>query len=339
MIIQLKSEITATQKENLIQGIQQIGYKITEVKTQLGDYLVGIGSKDFDVRKIGHQEGIQDIHVVSDEYKLVSKKWKVKPTSIDLGDGISIKDGDMAIIAGPCSIESEEQIRKVIGHLKANNIKMMRGGVFKPRSSPYAFRGLGLEGLKLWYDLAKEAGIKIVTEVMQVSQIEEMYPYVDIYQVGARNTQNFNLLDELGKVDKAVMIKRGISGTIEELLQSAEYVFSGGNEKLILCERGIRTYEKASRNTLDLNAVPILKAKSHLPVIVDPSHGIGIRAYVPQMALSGVMSGADGIIYETHEIPEKAYSDGQQTLDFDQSARLAGWIRETFAMRKGFELL
>jgi 3-deoxy-7-phosphoheptulonate synthase len=339
MIIQLKPEITATQKENLIQGIQQIGYKITEVKTQLGDYLVGIGSKDFDVRKIGHQEGIQDIHVVSDEYKLVSKKWKVKPTSIDLGDGISIKDGDMAIIAGPCSIESEEQIRKVIDHLKANNIKMMRGGVFKPRSSPYAFRGLGLEGLKLWYDLAKEAGIKIVTEVMQVSQIEEMYPYVDIYQVGARNTQNFNLLDELGKVDKAVMIKRGISGTIEELLQSAEYVFSGGNEKLILCERGIRTYEKASRNTLDLNAVPILKAKSHLPVIVDPSHGIGIRAYVPQMALSGVMSGADGIIYETHEIPEKAYSDGQQTLDFDQSARLAGWIRETFAMRKGFELL
>lgn len=339
MIIQLKPEITATQKESLIQGIQQIGYKITEVKTQLGDYLVGIGSKDFDVRKIGHQEGIQDIHVVSDEYKLVSKKWKVKPTSIDLGDGISIKDGDMAIIAGPCSIESEEQIRKVIDHLKANNIKMMRGGVFKPRSSPYAFRGLGLEGLKLWYDLAKEAGIKIVTEVMQVSQIEEMYPYVDIYQVGARNTQNFNLLDELGKVDKAVMIKRGISGTIEELLQSAEYVFSGGNEKLILCERGIRTYEKASRNTLDLNAVPILKAKSHLPVIVDPSHGIGIRAYVPQMALSGVMSGADGIIYETHEIPEKAYSDGQQTLDFDQSARLAGWIRETFAMRKRFELL
>jgi 3-deoxy-7-phosphoheptulonate synthase len=174
---------------------------------------------------------------------------------------------------------------------------------------------------------------------MQVSQIEEMYPYVDVYQVGARNTQNFNLLDELGKVDKAVMIKRGISGTIEELLQSAEYVFSGGNEKLILCERGIRTYERASRNTLDLNAIPILKAKSHLPVIVDPSHGIGIREYVPQMALAGVMSGADGIIYESHEIPDKAYSDGQQTLDFTQSARLILWIRESFAMRKGFELL
>ncbi|HCX74874.1 MAG TPA: 3-deoxy-7-phosphoheptulonate synthase, partial [Algoriphagus sp.] len=224
-------------------------------------------------------------------------------------------------------------------HCVENGIRMMRGGVFKPRTSPYAFRGMGIDGLKLWHDIASEAGIKIVTEVMQTSQIEEMYPYVDIYQVGARNSQNFNLLDELGKVDKAVMIKRGISGTIEELLQSAEYVFSGGNEKLILCERGIRTYEKASRNTLDLNAIPILKAKSHLPVIVDPSHGIGIRSYVPQMALAGVMSGADGIIYESHEIPEKAYSDGQQTLDFAQSARLAAWIRESFAMRKTFDLL
>ncbi|SNS21154.1 3-deoxy-D-arabinoheptulosonate-7-phosphate synthase [Belliella buryatensis] len=339
MIIQLKQDITERQKESLIKEVNEIGYKITEVKTQLGDYLVGIGKSDFDIRRIGQKEGIEDIHIVSDEYKLVSKKWKAKPTSIDLGDGVFIKDGDMAIMAGPCSIESEEQIRKVIQHLKENNIKMMRGGVFKPRSSPYAFRGLGLDGLKLWYELAQEAGIKIVTEVMQVSQIEEMYPYVDIYQVGARNTQNFNLLDELGKVDKAVMIKRGISGTIEELLQSAEYVFSGGNEKLILCERGIRTYEKASRNTLDLNAVPILKAKSHLPVVVDPSHGIGIRAYVPQMALSGVMSGADGIIYETHEIPEKAYSDGQQTLDFAQSALLADQIRKTFAMRKTFALL
>ena len=339
MIVQLKEEITDLQKDKLIHEISQIGYKITEVKTQLGDYLIGIGKNDFDIRKIGQQEGIKDIHIVSDEYKLVSKKWKVKPTSIDLGDGVFIKDGDMAIMAGPCSIESEDQIKKVIGHLKATGITMMRGGVFKPRSSPYAFRGLGIEGLKLWYGLAKEAGIKIVTEVMQVSQIEEMYPYVDVYQVGARNTQNFNLLDELGKVDKAVMIKRGISGTIEELLQSAEYVFSGGNEKLILCERGIRTYERASRNTLDLNAVPILKAKSHLPVIVDPSHGIGIREYVPQMALAGVMSGADGIIYETHEIPEKAYSDGQQTLDFAQSALLADWIRKTFALRKTFTLL
>lgn len=339
MIIQLQPDISEGQKEKLISQVNGLGYKTTQVKTQLGDYLIGIGKNEFDIRKIGQMDGIIDIHIVSDEYKLVSKKWKVKPTAVDLGDGVQIKDGEMAIITGPCSIESEEQIRSVVNHCVENGIKMMRGGVFKPRSSPYAFRGLGIDGLKLWYEIASEAGIKIVTEVMQVSQIGEMYPYVDIYQVGARNTQNFNLLDELGKVDKAVMIKRGISGTIEELLQSAEYVFSGGNEKLILCERGIRTYERASRNTLDLNAIPILKAKSHLPVIVDPSHGIGIREYVPQMSLAGVMSGADGIIYESHEVPDKAYSDGQQTLDFAQSARLAAWIRESFAMRRGFELL
>lgn len=339
MIIQLRDDITQVQKDQLIDQINSIGYKITAVKTQIGEYLIGIGKTDFDIRRFGHFHGIKDIHIVSDDYKLVSKKWKVKPTSVDLGDGVYIKDGDMAIMAGPCSIESEDQIRKVIDHLKAAEIKIMRGGVFKPRSSPYAFRGLGLDGLKLWHELAKEAGIKIVTEVMQVSQIEEMYDFVDIYQVGARNTQNFNLLDELGRVDKAVMIKRGISGTIEELLQSAEYVFSGGNEKLILCERGIRTYERASRNTLDLNAVPILKAKSHLPVVVDPSHGIGIREFVPQMALAGVMAGADGIIYEAHEIPEKAYSDGQQTLNFAQSALLADQIRQTFALRKSFSLL
>ncbi|MDF2157382.1 bifunctional 3-deoxy-7-phosphoheptulonate synthase/chorismate mutase [Algoriphagus sp. CAU 1675] len=339
MIIQLQPDISQAQKEKLIAQVQGICYKTTEVKTQLGDYIIGIGKNEFDIRKIGQMDGILDIHIVSDEYKLVSKKWKVKPTSVDLGDGVCIKDGEMAIITGPCSIESEEQIRKVVNHCVENGVRMMRGGVFKPRTSPYAFRGMGIEGLKLWHDIASEAGVKIVTEVMQTSQIEEMYPYVDVYQVGARNSQNFNLLDELGKVDKAVMIKRGISGTIEELLQSAEYVFSGGNEKLILCERGIRTYERASRNTLDLNAVPILKAKSHLPVIVDPSHGIGIREFVPQMALAGVMAGADGIIYESHEVPEKAYSDGQQTLDFAQSAKLISWIRQSFAMRKTFDLL
>ena len=223
-------------------------------------------------------------------------------------------------MAGPCSIEGEENVRETIKHLKENGVNIMRGGVFKPRSSPYSFRGMGIDGLKMWYNIAREEGIKIVTEVMQVSQIEEMYPYVDVFQVGARNTQNFNLLDELGKVDKAVMIKRGISGTIEELLYSAEYVFSGGNEKLILCERGIRTYEKASRNTLDLNAVPILKDKTHLPVVVDPSHGIGIRDYVDSMSLA------------------KAASDGQQTLDFQQSAALIRKMKKTYTLREEFEM-
>jgi 3-deoxy-7-phosphoheptulonate synthase len=338
MIIQLNTDISARAKENLIQKVNDIGYKVTEVKTQVGNYLIGIGKAAFDIRKIGAMEGILDIHIVSDEYKLVSKKWKAKPTKIDLGDDVWIQEGEMAIMTGPCSIESGEQIESVIAHLKENQVKLMRGGVFKPRSSPYAFRGLGIEGLKLWYQHARAAGIKIVTEVMQVSQIEEMHDYVDIFQVGARNTQNFNLLDELGKIDKAVLIKRGISGTLEELLQSAEYVFSGGNEKLILCERGIRTYERASRNTLDLNAVPILKSKSHLPVVVDPSHGIGIRDFVAQMALAGVMAGADGIIYESHEFPDQAYSDGQQTLNFTQSSELVKYIRKIFEVRKSFDL-
>jgi len=171
---------------------------------------------------------------------------------------------------------------------------------------------------------------------MQVSQIAEMYDYVDVFQVGARNTQNFNLLDELGKVDRAVMIKRGISGTIEELLYSAEYVFSAGNEKLILCERGIRTYERASRNTLDINAIPILKEKTHLPVVADPSHGIGIRDYVEPVALAAVMAGADGIIYETHQKPEEAASDGQQTLDFEESTRLINRMNQTATLRNSF---
>ncbi len=336
MIIQLTKGISEQEINAIHEKLAAINHKGTEVKTQIGHYIIGIGKGEFDIRNLGNTSGISDIHMVSDDYKLVSKKWKVNPTVIDLGDGVTIADGGLALMAGPCSIESEEQIKKVIDHLVANGVKIMRGGVFKPRSSPYSFRGMGIDGLKMWYELARAAGIKIVTEVMQVSQIEEMYDYVDIYQVGARNTQNFNLLDELGKIDKAVMIKRGISGTVEELLYSAEYVFSGGNEKLILCERGIRTYERASRNTLDLNAVPILKAKSHLPVVVDPSHGIGIRQYVPAMALAGVMSGADGIIFETHEIPEKAFSDGQQTLNFEESSKLIKQLNQTFELRNSF---
>ncbi|HEY9117697.1 MAG TPA: 3-deoxy-7-phosphoheptulonate synthase [Roseivirga sp.] len=337
MIIQFEQDIKESQKEAIINRIKGLKYKPTEVKTQMGDYLIGIGKKNFDIRSIGYMDGIKDIHIVSDDYKLVSKKWKVNSTTIDLGDGVLIEDGGFQIMAGPCSIEGEEQIRKTLAHLKANGVSIMRGGVFKPRSSPYAFRGMGIDGLKLWYELAQEAGIKIVTEVMQVSQIEEMDPYVDIYQVGARNTQNFNLLDELGKnTDKPVMIKRGISGTIDELLYSAEYVFSAGNERLLLCERGIRTYEKATRNTMDLNAIAVLKEKTHLPIIADPSHGIGIRDFVEPIALASIMAGADGVIYETHEKPEEAYSDGQQTLNFPESEKLISRMKKTFELRESF---
>lgn len=327
MIIQLEKGVNEELLHSVESELKSLKYKTTRVQTQYGDYLIGTGKKQFDIRKIGHLDGIKDIHVVSDDYKLVSAKWKVNPTVIDLGDDIKIGGGDFSLMAGPCSIEGEENIMDTIQFLKANNIKIMRGGVYKPRSSPYSFRGLGIDGLKLWYKLAKENGIKIVSEVMQVSQIDAMHDYVDIFQVGARNTQNYNLLDELGRVDKPVMIKRGISGTIDELLYSAEYVFSGGNERLLLCERGIRTYERASRNTFDINAIPILKEKSHLPVIADPSHGIGIRDHVAPIAMASTIAGADGVIFETHCRPEEAFSDGQQTLDYNEASRLIEKLR------------
>lgn len=333
MIIQLEKDIKPKTKEQLFSTVNGIGYKTTEVKTQKGSYLVCIGKNEFDIRLIGSLDGVLDVHRVSEAYKLVSRKWKVGRTEIDLGDGVKINSHNFSIMAGPCSIESEEQVEKIVKHLVENNVKVMRGGVFKPRSSPYAFRGMGLEGLKMFNKVCRSNGIKIITEVMQVSQIAEMIDYVDVFQVGARNSQNFNLLDELGKVDKPVLIKRGMSGTIDELLQSAEYIFSNGNEKLMLCERGIRTYETAYRNTFDINAIPVLKEKTHLPVIADPSHGVGVREYVPMVALASLMAGADGVIYEVHEKPEEAASDGQQTLNFDESHQLIEKMRAVYKMK------
>lgn len=327
MIIQLNDTITDPQLEEIKSMIKRVKYSANQVSTQVGNYLVCIGNDDFDIRNIGHLPGVKDIHKVNDGVKLVSRKWKTERTQIDLGDGVKIGDKNFAIMAGPCSIEGEEQIKSTINHLVKSGVKIMRGGVFKPRSSPYSFRGLGMYGLKLFYQLCNENDIKIITEVMEVSQVEEMYDYVDVFQVGSRNSQNFNLLDALGKVDKPVLVKRGISGSIEELLYSAEYIFSGGNEKLMLCERGIRTYEKIYRNTLDLNAVPILKEKSHLPVIVDPSHGIGLRQYVEPMALAATVAGADGLILEIHQQPELAFSDGQQTLNYREFDQLLEKIK------------
>jgi len=327
MIIQLEHSISGNQKKQLCEVLIRNKYSLTDVKTQAETYIVCIGMKEIDIRTIGNMAGVKDVHIVSDSYKLVSTKWKVHNTVIDLGDGVKIGGNEISIMAGPCSVEGEAQMQKIVEHLVKNNIRIMRGGVFKPRSSPYAFRGAGVEGLKMMHALCSAHGIKIITEVMQVSQIEEMMPYVDIFQVGARNSQNFNLLDSLGEIDKPVLIKRGISGTIEELLHSAEYVFSKGNEKLLLCERGIRTFETAYRNTFDINAIQVLKEKTHLPVIADPSHGVGIRNYVSKLALASIISGADGVIYEVHEKPEEALSDGQQTLNFSESEQLVKKIR------------
>lgn len=322
MIIQLKQNIQEADQLFIEQTLNQLAIKPYPVQTQLGDYLICTPNFEFDIRKIGHLKGINDVHRVSGNHKMVSHKWKVDRTIIDCGDGVLFGDGGLMMMAGPCSIESEEQIYNTVAILKKNGVRIMRGGVYKPRTSPYSFRGLGMEGLRMFYKACNSNGIKIITEVMEAAQISEMLPYVDIFQVGARNAQNYNLLEALGNIDKPVLIKRGISGTIDELLYSAEYVFKSGNEKLILCERGIRTFENAYRNTLDLNAIPILKEKSHLPVVVDPSHGIGIRKHVSSMALAGAAVGADGLLMEIHETPEKAATDGQQTLNYKEFEKL-----------------
>jgi len=306
------------------------------VLTDKRRYLVCTGSRAFDIRSIGNMSQVRDVHYVSDANQLVSREWKVGSSIVDLGDGVTVGGDELSIMAGPCSIECEEQVESTVKFLQQNNVRVMRGGVFKPRSSPYAFRGLGIDGLKMFHSICRSNGIRIITEVMQADQIDQMLPYVDIFQVGARNAQNFTLLDALGRCGKPVLLKRGISGTIEEMLASAEYIFSGGNEQIILCERGIRTFERASRNTLDLNAVPILKKRSHLPVVVDPSHGIGIREHVADMALAGVMTGADGIILEVHSTPEKAFSDGQQTLNYTEAKKLFSNLRQTYNLKKSF---
>ena len=322
MIVELKKEIQEGDLKLLDEKLTTNKFNFLKVDTSSRSFLVCSGTNEIDLRLFGKLNGVKDIFRVTDQYKLVSSQWRTSPTIIDLGNETKIGDGALSIMAGPCAIESEEQVKNIVQHLKQNGIKIMRGGVFKPRSSPYAFRGMGMDGLKMFSRICKENGIKLITEVMELNQIEPMLDYVDIFQVGARNSQNFNLLDELGQCNKPVLLKRGISGTIEELLQSAEYMYSKGNDKIMLCERGIRTFENSYRNTFDINAIAILKEKSHLPVIADPSHGIGIRKHVSTIALAAAVAGADGVIYEIHPTPELAKSDAQQTLDFEESKKL-----------------
>jgi 3-deoxy-7-phosphoheptulonate synthase len=231
------------------------------------------------------------------------------------------------VMAGPCSVESREQILTSAKLVAAAGGKFLRGGAFKPRSSPYSFQGMGLDGLKLLRDVSNETGLLVITEVMEISQIELMLPYIDCFQVGARNMQNFNLLRELGHVRRPVLMKRGISATIEEVLLSAEYILSGGNYDLMLCERGVRTFETYTRNTMDISAIPVLKKLTHLPVLGDPSHGVGLRDLVPAMALASVAAGADGLLMEMHPNPDKAMSDGAQSLYPEQLQKLMAQLR------------
>jgi 3-deoxy-7-phosphoheptulonate synthase len=257
--------------------------------------------------------GVADAIRVSQPFKLVSREVKEEDTVIDVG-GVPLGGDSLAIMAGPCSVESREQILEVAHAVKAAGARFLRGGAFKPRTSPYEFQGLGEEGLKLLALAREQTGLRIVTEVMDAEALPLVADYADVLQIGARNMQNFSLVKRLGDIRKPILLKRGQSATIKEWLMAAEYIVSRGNYQVALCERGIRTFETMTRNTLDLNAVPVLKALTHLPVIVDPSHGIGLRAHVAAMARAGIAAGADGIIVEVHPRPEKALSDGQQSL-------------------------
>jgi 3-deoxy-7-phosphoheptulonate synthase len=278
-----------------------------------------------DIDYIAAQEFVESVKRVQEPYKKANRKFHPDNTVITLPNGQTIGGGGLAVMAGPCSVEGEEQICEIAERVKAAGAQFLRGGAFKPRTSPYAFQGLRAEGLELLTKAKQKTGLPIVTEIMRISQLE-LFDDVDIIQVGARNMQNFELLKELGKINKPILLKRGLSSTIEELLMSAEYIMAGGNEQVILCERGIRTYETFTRNTLDISAIPILKKLSHLPVIVDPSHASGISWLVEPLALASVAAGADGLIIEVHNDPSHALSDGAQSLTPDQFDKVSDHI-------------
>jgi 3-deoxy-7-phosphoheptulonate synthase len=263
-------------------------------------------------------------------YQLVSREWKKENTVINLKN-TSIGNGNITVIAGPCAVENEDQIFTICEFLSKQNVKILRGGAYKPRTSPYSFQGLKKDGLILMRQAADKFNMNVITEVMDTNLVDEVAQYADILQVGTRNMQNYQLLRALSKIDKPVMLKRGMSSTMEEWLLAAEYILSGGNDKVILCERGIRTFETATRNTLDLSIVPLLKSISHLPVIVDPSQGTGIRELVEPMSIAAVAAGADGIMVEVHNQPEEALSDGAQSLYFDQFSGLINKLKVSTA--------
>jgi 3-deoxy-7-phosphoheptulonate synthase len=259
-------------------------------------------------------------------YKLVTREHKPEDTVIDIG-GIKIGGGDFLVIAGPCSVESREQIMSCAKEARDNGAKVLRGGVFKPRSSPYSFQGLGYEGLDILVEAGRAYGMPVITEVMTTDDVDRVAEKADIIQIGARNMQNFSLLKAIGQIRRPIMLKRGMSSSIEELLQAAEYILAGGNQQVFLCERGIRTFETATRGTLDISAVPVLKARTHLPVFIDPSHAAGVRELVPPLALAAKAVGADGIIVEFHPEPEKALSDGPQALRYPEFEKMMSDLR------------
>jgi 3-deoxy-7-phosphoheptulonate synthase len=322
MVVVTEPGTTEKQIEEIIRVLNEHGFDVHRSTGVQQTVLGAIGvHPEFDHRQIELLPGVAEVLRITEQYKLASRAFKREGSVFDIG-GVKLGGDAVVIMAGPCAVESEAQIFTIAKVVAEEGGRILRGGAFKPRSSPYSFQGLGEEGLRLLRAAADKYKLKLVTEVMDMSQIKLVEQYADILQIGARNMQNFTFLRELGKTSKPVLLKRGLAATIEEWLMSAEYILSGGNHQVILCERGIRTFETATRNTLDVGAIPVVKKKSHLPVIADPSHGIGIRDKVIPMARACVAAGADGLIVEVHHDPDHAKSDGAQSLFPEQFAQM-----------------
>jgi len=327
MIVVLESGIAEKQIEDIIRVLHDHGFDVHRSTGMQHTVLGAIGvHPEFDHRQIELLSGVSEVVRITEPFKLTSRAFKPEGSVFDI-DGIKIGGQEVIIMAGPCSVETEEQMFKIAEKVKESGAKFLRGGAFKPRTSPYSFQGLGEDGLKILRKAADAFQLKVITEVMDKSQIDVVEKYADIMQIGTRNMQNYTFLKDLGKASKPVMLKRGIAATIEEWLMSAEYILSGGNHQVILCERGIRTFETATRNTMDISAIPVVKKKSHLPIIADPSHGIGIRDKVIPMARAAVAAGADGLLIEVHHDPDHALSDGAQSLYPDQFSQMMKEVR------------
>ena len=328
MVVVMQASASEEQVQHVIDRLVAMGFDIHRSTGASQTVLGAVGVRpDFDTRDVEVLPGVREVVRVTQPYKLASRAFRPEGTVVELPRGVRIGGNEVVVAAGPCAVESVEQINLIAERVAALGARLLRGGAFKPRSSPYTFQGLGEPGLVMLRHAADKNGLLVVSEVMDPSQIELMLPYVDLLQVGARNMQNYYLLRALGQVSKPVLLKRGMSATMEELLLSAEYIMAGGNHNVILCERGIRTFETYNRNTLDIAAIPAIKKLSHLPILADPSHGTGRRDNVLPMARASVAAGADGLLLEVHNDPEHALSDGAQSLYFDQFAQLMAELR------------
>jgi 3-deoxy-7-phosphoheptulonate synthase len=331
MIVLMKPDATVADISGVLRSCRQLGLKAVPSHGR-GRNSVGVinADKSTDLIEISALPGVEKVTPVSASFNLVGREFQPDPTVIPLGD-FQVGDGEFVVMAGPCSVENHEQIETCAAAVAAGGGRILRGGAYKPRSSPYSFQGMGEPGLKLLADAGRANGLPIVTEVMHPDLVDTVASYADILQIGARNVQNYALLEAVGQVRRPVLLKRGLMTTIEELLLAAEYILAGGNRQVMLCERGIRTFETTTRNTLDISAVPVIKSMSHLPVIIDPSHAAGFREFVPALAMAALAAGADGIMVEMHPVPDQAFSDGRQSLDFAQFDSMMDSLRPVAA--------